>query len=260
MLRRPRRGRPLSRRSSGARAAVRARRSARCGRAAGAPAAPARGPCADAVRVRPAPRAPGSALPRRGAGSPILGRSARSPDHALAPERHRRVIAAKRRWRFFRLGRPAPIAHAAPIYTRALLVFSGRTGVAWLRWLRTGFRHCFVAVDDGVEWLTIDPLLHRLEVRASGLPSDFDLAGEYRRMGLTVAEVIPAPVPLRRAPLGLFTCVETAKRLLGIRAPWVFTPWQLYRLASRAIPSGAQTPGAAGARQWCCPPTGRTRT
>jgi hypothetical protein len=148
-----------------------------------------------------------------------------------------------------RLRRTAPVAHAEPIYARALLVFSGRTGVAWLRWLRPGFRHCFVAVDDGAGWLTVDTLLHRLEVRATGLPSVFDLAGEYRRMGLTVTEVVPAPVPLRRAPVGLFTCVETAKRLLGIRASWVITPWQLHRLVSRTAPSRAQTHSADEAQE-----------
>lgn len=129
--------------------------------------------------------------------------------------------------------RLAPPELAPPLYTRALVIFSGSTGVRWLRWLRPGFRHCFVAVDDGIEWLTVDPLLHRLEIRASGLPSAFDLAAEYRRMALAVLEVVPAPVPLRRAPLGLFTCVETAKRLLGIRARWVLTPWQLHGWLSR---------------------------
>ena len=123
--------------------------------------------------------------------------------------------------------RARKIEVAAPLYTRALVVFSGGTGVRWLRWLRPGFRHCFVALDDGIEWLTVDPLLHRLEVRASSLPSAFDLAAEYRRMALDVIEVVPPPVPLRRAPFGLFTCVETAKRLLGIRARWILTPWQL---------------------------------
>lgn len=122
---------------------------------------------------------------------------------------------------------------AAPLYARALVVFSGRTGVTWLRWLKPGYRHCFVALDDGIEWLTVDPLLHRLEIRASGLASAFDLAAEYRRMSLDVVEIVPAPVPLRRAPFGLFTCVETAKRLLGIRARWVLTPWQLRRWLSR---------------------------
>jgi hypothetical protein len=143
------------------------------------------------------------------------------------------VSGGWRRYLFFARKRRAAIDRAPPLYARALVVFSGRTGVAWLRWLRAGFRHCFVAVDDGVEWLTVDPLLHRLEVRATGLPSDFDLAAEYRRMGLTVAEISPAAVPLRRAPLGLFTCVEAVKRILGIRARCVVTPWQLYRFVVR---------------------------
>lgn len=153
------------------------------------------------------------------------------------------------------LGRLAPscrqrraqgIEYAPPLYDRALLVFSGRTGVPWLRWLRPGFRHCFVALDDGAAWLTVDPLLHRLEVRASGLPSAFDLAREYRKLDLAVLEIVPAAVPLRRAPLGLFTCVETAKRLLGIRAPWVLTPWQLYRFLRRRSGSRGAPAGAAG--------------
>ena len=129
---------------------------------------------------------------------------------------------------------------AEPLYARALVVFSGRTGMRCLRWLKPGYRHCFVAVDDGIEWLTVDPLLHRLEIRASGLPSSFDLAAAYRGMSLDVIEIVPAAVPLRRAPLGLFTCVETAKRVLGIRARWVLTPWQLQRwLRTRALPRSA---------------------
>ncbi|MFO0989023.1 MAG: hypothetical protein U1F37_16970 [Alphaproteobacteria bacterium] len=131
-----------------------------------------------------------------------------------------------------------------PLYARALVVFSGRTGVRWLRWLKPGYRHCFVAIDDGSAWLTVDPLLHRLEIRASGLPSSFDLASEYRRLDLDVVEVAPAAVPLRRAPLGLFTCVEAAKRLLGIRARWVLTPWQLRRwllAAARRNPAALHT-------------------
>ena len=142
---------------------------------------------------------------------------------------------------------------APPLYPRALVVFGGRTDVKWLRWLRPGFRHCFVALDDGAAWLTVDPLLHRLEVRASGLPSSFDLASEYRRMDLAVLEMAPHPVPLRRAPLGLFTCVETVKRLLGIRAPWVITPWQLYRFIARrnqASAAGEPPENASLRRSW----------
>jgi hypothetical protein len=119
------------------------------------------------------------------------------------------------------------------LYRRALVIFSGRCGVWWLRWLRPGFRHCFAAVDDGAQWLTVDPLLHRLEVRASGLSSAFDLAAEYRRMDLVVLDIAPPEIALRTAPVGIFTCVETVKRLLGLRARWVLTPWQLYRFLVR---------------------------
>ncbi|MCW5773665.1 MAG: hypothetical protein KIT16_18630 [Rhodospirillaceae bacterium] len=124
---------------------------------------------------------------------------------------------------------------APPLYTRALVMFGSRTDVPWLRWLRAGFRHCFVALDDGTEWLTVDPLLHRLEVRATGLSNGFDLAAEYRRRGLTVVEYRPLPVPVRRAPLGVFTCVETVKRLLGIRERHIVTPWQLYRWLTHGL-------------------------
>ncbi|HEY7609011.1 MAG TPA: hypothetical protein VIF14_07245 [Alphaproteobacteria bacterium] len=160
----------------------------------------------------------------------------------MAAKGHRRVTRCLPA--FGSIGRKRPVEVAPPLYSRALVVFSGRTGVPWLRWLRRGFRHCFVAVDDGVEWLTIDPLLHRLEVRASGLASDFDLAREYRQMDLVVLEVVPAPMALRAAPPGLFTCVETAKRLLGIRAWRVLTPWQLYRFLRRAGSPRTETQAA----------------
>lgn len=136
-----------------------------------------------------------------------------------------------------------------PLYRRALVVFGGRCGVWWLRWLRPGFRHCFAAVDDGAQWLTVDPLLHRLEVRASGLPSAFDLAAEYRRMDLVVLELAPPEIALRAAPVGIFTCVETVKRLLGLRTLWVLTPWQLFRFLVRRDLAGRETTSTDGLRQ-----------
>ena len=131
------------------------------------------------------------------------------------------------------LDRDAVLGFDPPLYARALVIFGGRCGVWWLRWLKPGFRHCFAAVDDGRQWLTIDPLLHRLEIRASGLASDFDLAAAYRAMNLVVVGVAPSAVRRRTAPIGLFTCVETVKRLLGFRAPWILTPRQLHRFLER---------------------------
>ena len=138
---------------------------------------------------------------------------------------------------------PCRRAAAPPLYPRALAVFGGEPAAAWLKILKPGFRHCFAALDDGTRWLTLDPLSHRLELVATAAPSAFDLAGHYRSRGLTVAEVIPGPVPLKPAPLGFFTCVEAVKRALGLHAPWVATPYQLYRHLTK-------NPGPS--RAWPC--------
>lgn len=124
--------------------------------------------------------------------------------------------------------RPRRLA-CRPLYREALVVFSGQTELRLLRFLRRGFRHCFAAFRDGDRWLTFDPLSHRTEIRTQTVPADFDLAAYYRAQGLTVLPVRLPPVPARAAPLRPFTCVEATKRALGLHAPWVFTPWQLYR-------------------------------
>ena len=63
-------------------------------------------------------------------------------------------------------------------------------------------------------------------------------------MELVVLEIAPPEVALRSAPLGVFSCVETVKRLLGLRTRWVFTPWQLHRfLVSRHIAGCATANG-----------------
>lgn len=111
----------------------------------------------------------------------------------------------------------------------ALLVFCHDTEIAWLRLLRPGFRHVFVALPVAGGWITLDPLSTRLEADYHPLPADTDLAAWFRARG---HHVLPAPLlpPLpAQWPLAPFTCVTVAKRVLGIHAPLVQTPWQLYR-------------------------------
>lgn len=115
---------------------------------------------------------------------------------------------------------------------RALVVFSGRTDLLWLRLLRSGFRHCFVALNDGRHWVTLDPLSTRIEVTVQPVAADFDLAGWYRAQGLTVVETRPR-APAGPAPLAIWTCVEAVKRTIGLRDRRVLTPWQLYKRLTR---------------------------
>ena len=115
------------------------------------------------------------------------------------------------------------------LYPTALVAFTGETDIRWLRILRPGFRHVFVAVNDGKHWITFDPLSHRTEVAVQPVGADFDLASHYRRKGLRIVEVTPKPVRPHPAPIAICTCVEAAKRLLGIHDAFILTPWQLYR-------------------------------
>lgn len=112
---------------------------------------------------------------------------------------------------------------------QAWVVFTGRTDLGWLKLLRQGFRHCFVLLRQDGLWLRVDPLAAHTEIEALALPPLYDLPAWYEAQGCRVV-----PVSLRRghrrpAPVALFSCVEAVKRVLGLHAPAVLTPWQLYR-------------------------------
>jgi hypothetical protein len=127
---------------------------------------------------------------------------------------------------------------SAGIPLKAWAVFSGQTDLAWLRVLKPGFRHCFLVLQDGRHWLTLDPLATYTELAVQPLPADFDLPGWYRAQDLTV---VAAPIVRghrRPAPLAVFSCVEALKRALGIHDRWLITPFQLYRHLRRQEPDG----------------------
>ena len=136
---------------------------------------------------------------------------------------------------------PAAPPRAEP---RAWVVFCGDADLWWLRLLRPGFRHCFVALNDGTHWITVDPLSPHLEIAVQPVAAGFDLVGWFAERGHAV---VAAPVRRdldRPAPWGPFTCVEAAKRVLGLHDRWVLTPWQLYR---RLLDPAAPVPcGTAG--------------
>ena len=110
---------------------------------------------------------------------------------------------------------------------RALAVFSGKADLLWLRLLRPGFRHCFVALEEAGRWITVDPLAGYTDVAVQPVPAAFDLAGFYRERGFTVVETRRRR-RIRPAPLLPATCVEVAKRVLGIASWRVVTPGQLH--------------------------------
>jgi hypothetical protein len=123
---------------------------------------------------------------------------------------------------------------AAPAAARAgarlaVVGFSGKTEIRWLRWLKPGFRHCLVLLWDGRGWVVYDPLAQVTElVVVRDRPGFCPVAWLLAHDCLPVPVRPQAPEP-RLAPIAPYTCVEAVKRVLGLRARFVLTPWQLFR-------------------------------
>jgi hypothetical protein len=119
----------------------------------------------------------------------------------------------------------------------AMVVFVDRTECRWLRSLKRGFRHCFVAVQHSRGWLVCDSLKGHMELTLLELPRSFDLGQAYANQGHCV--LLGRTGSLAQSPsfsLAPLTCVSVAKRLLAVRAGRVWTPWQLFCHLLRAQP------------------------
>ncbi|MEI8393484.1 MAG: hypothetical protein WCF85_02030 [Rhodospirillaceae bacterium] len=112
---------------------------------------------------------------------------------------------------------------------RGWVVFCHNSDLPWVRLLRPGFRHCFAMLNDGRHWITIDPLAPLIEVTIPPVPADYDLPGWFKSQGHTVVAAAVRRGLSRPAPWAPFTCVETCKRVLGLHARFLVTPWQLFR-------------------------------
>lgn len=111
----------------------------------------------------------------------------------------------------------------------ALVVFSGQADLKWLRILKPGFRHCFVVIENRGRWILYNPLSHRTEIAVLEGVTGAELMKCYRGQGFRVVPWLLRPVCKKSAPWGLYTCVEAIKRILGIHAHWIITPWNLYK-------------------------------
>lgn len=109
-----------------------------------------------------------------------------------------------------------------------LVVFHGRTRRWWAKLCRPGFRHVFVCVLANGFWVLVDPRSGGPRIETIAVEG-YDLVNHYREQGYTVVPTGALPSrPIRWAWM-VSTCVGVVKKILGIRAWWIQTPWQLYR-------------------------------
>ncbi|MBF0324708.1 MAG: hypothetical protein HQL42_06500 [Alphaproteobacteria bacterium] len=112
---------------------------------------------------------------------------------------------------------------------RALVFFGDGAGLWWLKLLRPGFRHCFVAVEGAGGWVVIDPLSDRTRVAIVPAASADEVRRWYGRHNYqVVAATMHNPNGIAM-PWRPYSCVEEVKRVLGINAGHILTPWQLYK-------------------------------
>lgn len=111
------------------------------------------------------------------------------------------------------------------------LVFTDSTYKSWfMDMLEPNFCHVYAMkkTDGGNFWHIVDLLRSHLKI-SQELVSEFPHPRAWAGPDATILSV-SARID-RAAPIGtlcIFTCVDVVKALTGIRAPFVFTPFQLY--------------------------------
>lgn len=103
-----------------------------------------------------------------------------------------------------------------------------------LRWLKQGYRHCIIVRDDyGIVWTVVQDGYHFLDVSVysrSENPTVSDLIKNiYNEACTEVIKTTRVIKPRYRGHVCLFNCVEVCKAFLGIKKPFIFTPYQLSR-------------------------------
>lgn len=115
-------------------------------------------------------------------------------------------------------------------YQQAWVIFTGKTDIFWLKLLKPGFRHCFILLNDGKVWMSLDSLSSYTDIQVyHHLDKNFDLPQWLQEQNYQVVSYPMDQNINKAAPWMFFTCVEAAKRVLGVHNRFIFTPWQLYR-------------------------------
>lgn len=112
----------------------------------------------------------------------------------------------------------------------AWVIFSGETDIPYLKILKSGFRHCFILLNDGQHWMSIDPLSPYMDIQIyHHIESEFRLPQWLQARGYKAIKAKINKQHKKPAPWMFCTCVESIKRILGIYNRYIVTPWQLYR-------------------------------
>ncbi len=120
----------------------------------------------------------------------------------------------------------------------AWVCFTGETELRWLALLKKGFKHCCVILEYHDHWLVLDPLSTYTDIeivqkeRVSNLPLVLSSQNYFIMLAILNREGITPHT------IGIYSCVSFVKKILGIKAWRVQTPWQLARYLYDHITKG----------------------
>lgn len=112
------------------------------------------------------------------------------------------------------------------------IVFENAIKKHWyVKYLKEGFSHCYLMKksEAGYFWIILNPVWSHVTIEnrlVKTFPNPQDYAGEYA----TVIEYKAAIDPYNHVCiLGINSCVDVIKRIIGIKMFGIFTPYQLYK-------------------------------
>ena len=108
------------------------------------------------------------------------------------------------------------------------VVFSPYTDLLCLKFLKTGFKHCFLILENDGAYFVVDPISYKVEVSSFFLESNLFFQ-RLENLGMKILKVSFVQNQRKSWTFGIFTCVEVVKRILGISKKRVLTPYQLYK-------------------------------
>ena len=117
-------------------------------------------------------------------------------------------------------------------FSEVYIFFENADSLWWLQFLKKGFRHCFLLLvaRENKTAILLNPRSNQTDVELFSNCDIDDLIKSYASYPeRTMQRLHFFPTIYQPAPIMFFTCVEFAKRILGIHDITIITPYQLYK-------------------------------
>ena len=116
----------------------------------------------------------------------------------------------------------------------AMVMFCNSDSLWFLKLLKAGRRHCFVAIKSGQDWIVYEPLLARTEISIIKNADSHYVRECFEQIGCEVVGVsVNRTTPIKKSLFAPFTCVRAVAKVLGVPTNILCTPNKLYKILTQ---------------------------